>query len=169
MSRSIFVSKPNSLSPVQTQFCIRFFDFLKSRGFNPRTLGQTDFPNESPINAVRTVLEECSGAIVLGLNQTFVKEGLHKAHTPDEASLQNCYLPTPWNQIEAGMAFVSRQPLLILKERGIKGGIFDAGSTDRFIHQADLTEEYLSSSRFLQPFHAWQEEVILLSTPGGSR
>src|SRR5690348_12284181 len=104
MARSIFVSKPNSLSHAQSEFCDQFFKLLISRGFAPRTLGQTDFPNESPINAVRTVLAECSGAVVLGLRQTLVATGRHKAHTVDEAPLHNCYLPTAWNQIEAGMA-----------------------------------------------------------------
>lgn len=100
---------------------------------------------------------------MLGLRQTLIKDGLHKAHTADEVSLADCYLPTPWNQIEAGMAFMSKLPLLILKERGVRGGVFDAGSTDRFIHQADLNDGYLDSKQFLQPFHSWQDEVILNS------
>lgn len=163
MNKSIFVSKPNSLSEAQTEFCARFFQLLSDRGFTPRTLGQTDFPNESPLNAVRTVLNECSGAIVLGLRQTFVEVGLHKAHTRHESPLRGCYFPTSWNQIEGGMAFTLGLPLLILKEEGVAGGIFEVGSTDRFIHQADLNADYFKSDRFLQPFNAWQSEVTLAS------
>ena len=164
MKQSIFVSKPNSLSAAQAQFCDSFFNFIRARGFNPRTLGQTDFPNAAPINAVKSVLSECSGAIVLGLKQTLILEGLQKAETNDESALRNCYLPTPWNHIEAGMAFILGLPILILKEQGVQGGIFDAGSTDKFIHQAELSGEYLASQKFLQPFNEWQAEVIMLAS-----
>jgi hypothetical protein len=42
--------------------------------------------------------------------------------------------PTPWNQLEAGILFGLGLPLLIIRESGISGGIFDAGVTDVFIH-----------------------------------
>lgn len=164
MNKSIFVSKPNSLSTSQTQFCDELFSLLKARGLSPRTLGQTDFPNESPINAVRTVLMECSGVIVLGLKQTLILDGLHKAGTADESPLRNCCLPTAWNHIEAGMGFMLKLPMLIIKEPDVRSGIFDVGSTDKFIHQADLSNGYLSSERFLQPFNAWHSEVIVHPT-----
>lgn len=167
MNKSVFVSKPNSLSTSQTQFCDELYALLKARGLSPRTLGQTDFPNEAPINAVRTVLTECSGVIVLGLKQTLIRDGLHKADTADEAPLRDCFLPTAWNHIEAGMGFMLRLPMLIVKEPGVRSGIFDAGSTDKFIHQADLSNGYLSSERFLQPFNAWYSEVLVHPTQQG--
>ncbi|MGH7208202.1 MAG: hypothetical protein ACREIL_02335, partial [Nitrospiraceae bacterium] len=43
--------------------------------------------------------------------------------------------PTPWNQLEAGVLFAIGVPLLVLREEGIAGGIFDRGVTDLFIHK----------------------------------
>ncbi len=100
---------------------------------------------------------------MLGLRQTFIEKGFHKVATEDQTPLVDCYLPTPWNQIEAGMAFMDNLPMLIVKEAGVAGGVFNVGSTDKFIHQAELTPEYLASQRFLQPFNSWQQEVTLLA------
>lgn len=52
--------------------------------------------------------------------------------------------------------------LLIIKEEGIEGGIFDIGSSDRFIHQINIYDElekYFQSKRFLQPFNQWADDV----------
>jgi hypothetical protein len=42
-------------------------------------------------------------------------------------------LPSRWNQIEGGILFGLRLPLLIFREEGVEGGIFDMGSSDIFI------------------------------------
>jgi hypothetical protein len=44
-------------------------------------------------------------------------------------------IPTPWNHLEAGILFGLKIPLLIFKEDGIEGGVFDYGITDVFIHK----------------------------------
>ena len=43
-------------------------------------------------------------------------------------------LPTPWNQLEAGILFGLKLPLLIFKEADIEGGVFDVGISDAFVH-----------------------------------
>ena len=42
-------------------------------------------------------------------------------------------IPTPWNHLEAGILFGLRLPLLIFRQDGISGGVFDDGSTDVFV------------------------------------
>lgn len=57
------------------------------------------------------------------------------------------------------LAFGLNLPILIIKEKGIEGGIFDQGSTGKFIHQVDFSnEKYLQSEEFIQPFNEWLEE-----------
>ena len=41
--------------------------------------------------------------------------------------------PTPWNQLETGLLFGLGLPLLVLKQEGITGGIFDEGASDVLI------------------------------------
>jgi hypothetical protein len=157
--RSVFVSKPNALNPEQERFWARLRDILLERGLAPRTLGETDYPNSAPIAAVRRVLEDCDGAIILGMTQLRVADGLLKAGSPSEQTAANTLWPTAWNHIEAAMAFMRDLPLLIVRERGVGGGVFDVGNTDRFVHQADMSPEWLGSERFLQPFNEWLEEI----------
>jgi hypothetical protein len=176
--RSIFVSKPNTLNPEQAAFWDRLRRILIERGLAPRTLGETDYPNSAPIAAVRRVLEDCDGAMILGMAQLSVSEGVLKANSPNESNAADSLWPTAWNHIEAGMAFMLDLPMLIIRERGVAGGVFDVGNTDRFVHQADLSLGWLESERFLQPFNEWLDEigvgaserpVLLARLPTGSK
>ena len=156
---SIFVSKPNALNREQTLFWDRLRHILLERGLAPRTLGETDYPNSAPIAGVRRVLDDCDGAIILGMTQLRVSEGVLKADSPSEGTAAGSLWPTAWNHIEAGMAFMLDLPMLIIREPGVAGGVFDVGNTDRFVHQADLSTGWLESERFLQPFNEWLDEV----------
>jgi hypothetical protein len=42
-------------------------------------------------------------------------------------------IPSPWNQIEAGILFGIRLPLLIFREEGVEGGIFVEGSSETLV------------------------------------
>jgi hypothetical protein len=157
--RSVFVSKPNALNGEQALFWERLQQILLERGLAPRTLGETDYPNTAPIDAVRRVLLDCDGAIILGMTQLRVADGVLKAGSASESDAAGTLWPTAWNQIEAGMAFILERPLLIIRELGVAGGVFDVGNTDRFVHQADMSPEWLGHERFLQPFNEWLEEI----------
>jgi hypothetical protein len=126
----------------------------------PRTLGETDFPNSTPIQAVKDVLGICQGALILGFKQIHIVKGYSKVGTDKERKIADEFLPTAWNQLESGMAYMQDLPLMIIREQGVSGGVFDVGITDRYVHQAELTAEWLNSERFLQPFNDWFSDVI---------
>jgi hypothetical protein len=44
-------------------------------------------------------------------------------------------LPTPWNNLEAGILYRLKLLLLVFKEAGIDGGIFNIGTTDVFVQR----------------------------------
>lgn len=157
--KNVFVSKPNALSDEQRSFWVRLCRTLEERGLSPRTLGETDYPNSAPIEAVRRLLDECDGALVLGLAQLEVEKGVLKAGTSSAQDAAGTRWPTAWNHIEAAMAYALAKPLLIIREVGVAGGVFDIGNTDRFIHQAVLTEAWLESPQFLQPLNEWFIEL----------
>lgn len=159
--RSIFLSRPSTVTPDQEKFLKRLDRILTERNLTARTVGQTDYPNEAPIGKVRSVMLDCHGAIIVGLKQIHIVSGLMKPGTPKESAYNDVFLPTAWNNLEAGIAFALGRPLLILREPGVEGGVFDVGSTDRFVHQANLTgRTWLRSQQFMQPFNSWHEEVM---------
>jgi hypothetical protein len=89
-----------------------------------------------------------------------VVEAVVKPGTPEETKIQDRFWPTPWNQLEAGVAFALQLPLLIIRESGVEGGVFDAGNTDRFVHQAEMTDEWFQGQPFLQPLNEWLAEMV---------
>lgn len=165
--RDVFVSSPSALADYQEQFREEIERILKERDLRPRTLGKTDYPNIAPIGAVAEVMNGCHGAVILGLKQMRVIEGLAKEGTEEEKQIENHFLPTPWNHIEAGMAFGLKLPVLIIRERGIQEGVFEPSNSDRFIHEVALPEQgWLTSDNFLQPLNNWLEEIIKSPTSG---
>lgn len=107
-------------------------------------------------------MRQCSGIVVLGLKQLHVKSGVDRPGTKREKVCKNVDLPTPWNHLESGMAFILDLPMLIIREEGVRAeGILDTGASDRFIHEVHLPHvNWLSSPEFRQPFQEWLEEVL---------
>ena len=108
---------------------------LKRFNLEPRALGRSDYPTELPLREVLLVARHCSGGIILGFEQYRSLTGISDPGTADEAHVDAPFpFPTPWNQLEAGILFGLRLPLLIFREPGITGGVFDPGVSDVFIH-----------------------------------
>jgi hypothetical protein len=172
---NIFVSKPNALSIPQRKFYKGLEEVVRVRGLEISSLGSKQYSNGAPLIGVCELMNDCAGAIILGFKQIVVQKCIEKEGTDRQNNdRKGFFLPTPWNQIESGIAFVLNLPLLIINEKGVEGGIFDAGVTDKFIHQIDLSvddkhkphadsqiQKYFESEMFLQPFNEWHEEVIV--------
>lgn len=156
---SIFLSRPTSVNAEQGAFCEALVEVLAEEGLRARTLGVTDYPGLAPLAEVLGLMRQCSGALALGLRQLRVDTGEIKEGSPGAAPVSGLRLPTPWNQIEAGIAFALERPLLVAREQGVEGGVFDIGSSDRFIHKFELQSAWLEAPQFRQPFEAWVADV----------
>lgn len=157
--QNVFLSRPTSVDRHQHFFCRRVVIALEEQELQPRTLGVTDYPSKAPLGEVLRLMTNCDGAIVLGLRQLRVETGLAKEQTDHEADVRDLLLPTAWNQIEAGMAVALALPLLIIREKGVSSGVFDVGSSDQFVHQAEMSSQWTRSAKFLDPFRAWVADV----------
>jgi hypothetical protein len=132
----VFVSAPTSLSDSQERSRQRLVDMLDEFGFEPRALGRKEYPTDYPLREVAVIAKHCSGAVILGFEQFRSLSGFHKLGTSFEtASDGPVSFPSAWNNLEAGILFGLRLPLLIFKEAGISGGVFDNGVTDVFVHR----------------------------------
>ena len=82
-----------------------------------------------------TIARHCAGGIILGFGQFRADQGVSKHGTALERAIaEPVVFPTPWNQLEAGILFSLGLPLMVFREPGIGGGVFDPGVTDVFIH-----------------------------------
>jgi hypothetical protein len=74
----IFVSRPTWVSAEFRKGLDGFLGFLVSLGFQPHTLGSTDYPAKAPLDEVIRLMDACSGVIVLGYPQVVVTSGTVK-------------------------------------------------------------------------------------------
>lgn len=161
MNIPVFVSCPTMLNPQQEDARKLIIDRLIDLQLEPRALGRGDYPSELPLREVFTIARHCSGGIILGFKQFETNAGVWKQGTNDE-TIQNdpIAFPTPWNQLEAGVLFGLKLPLLIFREPTIRGGVFDKGVTDVFVHPMPippLTKE--NSVALKQVFLKWSAKV----------
>jgi hypothetical protein len=98
-------------------------------------LGRSDYPSELPLKEVIQIARRCSGGVVLGFAQFEAEKGVFKPGTEEPKPVQNARFATPWNQLEAGILFALKLPVLVFREQGISGGVFDDGVTDVFVHK----------------------------------
>jgi hypothetical protein len=157
----IFLSAPSveNLNAEQRPIYDAIIEAIGDVGLEARNLGQSDYPDEAPLKEVVQIARRCSGGIVLGFTQTVLEKGIAKPGTQNKV-LSNMPLPTPWNQLEAGILFSLRLPVLVFRENGISGGVFDDGVSDVFIHKmptvADLGKK---AGGVRQVLMKWQAKV----------
>ena len=157
----VFVSCPTTLSEEQQSSRELILKELKRLRLEPRALGRSDYPTEYPLREVYVIAKHCSGGVVLGFDQFQTSSGISKPGTDKETIISSLVkFPTPWNNLEAGILFGLKIPLLVFKEDGVSGGVFDNGVTDAFVHvmpgnSMNRTEKRGLSDVFLK----WQAKV----------
>ena len=141
MKIPIFVSCPTSLNATQERSRRALMRFVDDYNLEPRALGRSDYPAELPLREVLVIAKHCAGGIILGFEQFQATAGTWKRGLGKEGGEKklgkgdSISFPTPWNNLEAGILFGLKLPLLIFKESSISGGVFDNGVTDVFIHK----------------------------------
>lgn len=153
---NIFLSRPNWIDKDYINGLEGFILLLSNLGMNPRTIGKTDYPNKSPMDEVVKLMEQCSGAIILGYPQIIVNSGIIKEKQIDKEFL----LPTEWNHIETGLAYAREIPLLVIHHLGITRGVFDRGALSNYIYEINMADSNWPLRPDIQGALAnWKKEV----------
>lgn len=156
----IFLSCPTVLSERQKLAREQVLRQLRELQLEPRALGRSDYPTDFPLREVYVIAKHCSGGVILGFEQIWVKVAEWRRQTPERATKRSFAMPTPWNQLEAGILFSLKLPLLIFKEQSITGGVFDEGVTDVFVHKMPIGRPGKVQKQALQEvFLKWHAKV----------
>jgi len=159
----VFVSMPNTLNEQQRMAQQLVLGELGHHGIEARTLGRTDYPTSFPLREVLTLAKHCSGGVILGFSQFEATAGTLKNGTPFKTRIkkgESILFPTSWNQLEAGILFALDVPLLVFREPGISGGVFDNGVTDLFVHPMPKPDaEYQERKALRAVFQKWTAQV----------
>ena len=133
----VFLSQPNWFPPEYKRGLDNFVKFLRARDLDPRSIGITDQPTESPMDEVIQLMEQCSGSIVLGIPQIEVLQGRLKSNE----IIPPLYLGTEWNHIEAALAHSLGLPVLVIHDARVVRGVFDPGAMNTFLHRVEFADE----------------------------
>lgn len=158
----VFVSapSPDNLNAEQTKSAEIIQRLVTRYKLEWRALGRSDYPIDLPLKEVSRMVTHCSGGIILGFEQFRADQGTYKFGSKHKKPAQDVRLPTAWNNLEAGMLFSSNLPLIIFKEPGISGGIFDIGTSEVFVHQMPTSKSKSSALDDLDSvFQHWVARV----------
>ena len=164
---AVFLSYPSPYEPGQREFveCLRAE--LDRRCFTPRTLGITDYNMSAPLRAVRSVLLDSHGMIVVAFRRVNIIRGnaivRHGTAQPRRLNLSGQWFTSPWVHIEAAMAYQEGLPVLILSEAGVfVEGMLDASAVGIYMPVFSLAEDltsYFHSNEFTALFSDWEHHV----------
>ncbi|MES2516878.1 MAG: hypothetical protein V4585_02150 [Bacteroidota bacterium] len=154
--KSIFISRPSWIPDEFKAGVDNFYKLLDTHQLSPRTIGVSDYPNESPMDDIIKLMKKCHGTIVLGIPQIEINKGKIK----DQKIVPNQYLSTEWNHIEAAIAHTLEHPILIIQHLDLKRGIFDRGALNVFIYSVDMRDSSWSLSvPIIGALNNWQEKL----------
>jgi hypothetical protein len=155
----VFVSVGGTATKEQEDFVCAVEDRLRIEGLIPHTVGRNTFSSDAPLKAVTELMRSCSGAFVIALERTYFPHGFDKPGGPKASPLDEIRLATPWNQIEATLAYVSNLPLLVIVEKGVRTeGLLEPGY-DWYVQQIPLAAASLSTTEFNGVLASWKEKV----------
>jgi hypothetical protein len=176
MRISVFLSYPKPHLTQQQNFINRLENYLFGRGFEPRTLGVTDYDMDAPLKSIRRLMLESNGLITIAFRRTIVIEGKArpKAELPGvlESSIKNIWLTSPYCQIEPAMAYQLGLPILILREKGVvQEGLLEKGAVGVYMPEFTLDNpdaDYLQSNEWNDIIGRWEGFVRAVVDTKGS-
>ena len=121
----IFFSIPSVMSDNERYITNEVKSYLTNNGFKIIPYTRDDYPCFGQIEKVAFRVKKAVGMVVFGYKQTYIKEGCYRPNSPEMQPWKDKWLPSPWNEIEVGMAAMKDIPILIIKDDCIDTGIFD--------------------------------------------
>ena len=156
---NVFISVGGTSTQKQEQFVLAIEKRLRSEGLIPNTVGRNKFSSDAPLKTINSLMDECSGTIVIALERTYFPNGLEKRGGEKEIKLHEVRYPTPWNQIEAAMAYSRSQPLMLIIEHGLKSeGLLEKGY-DWYVMWVEPNKDSLVTSEFSGVLSDWKKKV----------
>lgn len=159
MAIDVFISVGRTSTPEQEEFVSAIEKYLRDNGLEPRAIGRSDFSSQQPLKFVEHLMNQCSGTVIIAFERIHIQEGIERRGSDAEKSIRNVNLPTVWNQIEASMAYVIGQPLLVIVEQGLSSeGLLETGY-DWYVQWVNIDASTLNNKEFKGVFADWKRRV----------
>ena len=151
---NIFLSIGRPYNEKYKKFADALIEYGRNREFNLQSVGYNVGLHNSPLVKITEVLQGSKGAIVVAFSRIHVQKGSEKG-----VELEDAHITTPWNQIEAAMAYVQHIPILVIAEKGLKKeGLIEIGN-GWYVHEMEMVPESLKEESFELSFNEWAQTV----------
>lgn len=159
MPINVFLSVGRPFREEQENFLSSLEKRLGESGLRPSTVGRNTFSHLQPLRHVETVMSRCAGTLILAWERLAIERGQERCGAKDQRPLENVALTTPWNQIEAALAYSRRLPLLVIKDKRVREeGLLEKGF-DWYVYSANLGGDLLESREFNGLYRSWIADV----------
>jgi hypothetical protein len=160
----VFLSVGGVATPDQEKFVSAVEDRLRAEGLTPHTVGRNTFSADAPLKTVTELMDRCAGTVVIALERIYFADGLEKRGGPGQTVLSNVKVATPWNQIEAAMAYSRGHPLIVIVEHGIKSeGLLERGY-DWYVQWVKPDPAALNTAEFNGVLASWKQKMVTRPT-----
>ena len=159
MEKKIFVSVGRT-TPAQEAFVTAIEDRLRAEGLTPCTVGRNQWTSGAPLKRMLELMRECEGAVIIALERLYFSEGVELRGHAEQKKLEQVCIATPFNQVEAAMAYCHGHPLLVIVEKSVRlDGLLEPGN-DWFVQSVKPDPNELSTPRFNGVFADWKKQVM---------
>jgi hypothetical protein len=156
----VYISVGSAATPRQTEAAEVIFRSLEAAGLSPRQMEKNEWSSEQPLRAIRRVIEECEGIVVIAFARYRFASGAERQKGGGEKPLTDTRMTTVWNQIEAAMGYTRSLPLLVVAENGVlEEGLLE-GRYDWKVYWTDFSREQLQSDAFIGYLESWKRLVL---------
>ena len=150
-TKNVFVSMGFPYTESHRGFLDALIELLRSCDVEPRVMNKTDYPTRNPLTDISQVMRECHGAIVVAFERTYFESGLEK----QQIALKSVRYTTPWNQIEASLAFALGIPIIVLMESGLREEGLLEQKYDWYVDRVSISAAALSDKDVRNRIMAW--------------
>lgn len=133
---SVFISAPSITDDSDAVALDQISVGIAAAGLLPVRHLPAEYVHAAPLHEIAQLIGKCDAVVVFGPPQLDVREGQWRKG-PDHHNAEAMLLPSPWNQIEAGMAAALGKPILMVKRR-TKGGVVDLSAAEPHLAVIDL-------------------------------
>jgi hypothetical protein len=158
MAIKVFISIGSATTPEQRGFIDGALESLEASGLSPRIMNENEWSHKQPLVAIKKEIKECKGAVVIAFTRSSFKKGIEIGKNGNR-ELENINLTTPWNQIEAAMAYSFDLPLLVVAEKGLKAEGLIEQDYDWNVYWTDLSLDAAKSESFKGFIKSWKQSV----------
>jgi hypothetical protein len=155
----VFLSVGSNGTKLQQEATDSIFAVIEASGLSPRQMERNEWSSEQPLRAIRRVIYECHGAVIIAFARYEFPSGFERAKNDSSIALGETRFPTVWNQIEAALAYGLDLPLLVICEHGLKDDGLLEGKYDWKVFWTNFNPEELRSERFFGFIQSWKRLV----------